>query len=54
MNLYLKASSGHGKNQSRVVQLTKPGKVLILRLNPSPTGLIHKTKCKFSLHLLTK
>jgi len=46
----LRASSGHGKNQSIVVQLTNPGKVLILRLKLSPTGLIQRTKCKFSLH----
>jgi len=46
----LNASSGQGKNQSIVVQFTKPGNVLIRLLKLSPTGEKHKTRCKFSLH----
>ena len=50
----LRASSGHGKNQSIVVQFTKAGKVRNLRLNASPTGDIQITRCKFFLHYFTK
>ena len=48
------ASSGQGRNQSIVVQLTSAGNVRNLRLKASPTGLILMTKCKFFLHYATK
>ena len=50
----IKAYSGHAKNQSIVVQLTKDGKVLNLLLKSSPTGDIQMTICKFFLQSCTK
>lgn len=50
----MRASSGHGKNQLIVQQLTKAGNFLHLTLNASPIGLIDKTTCNRSLTLYTK
>jgi len=50
----IKASSGHDKNQSIVVQLTRVGKVLSLRLKSYPTGDMQITICRLALHKETK
>ena len=50
----LRASSGHGKNQSIVVQFTRPGKVLMRLLKLSPTGEKQRARWRFSLHSYTK
>jgi len=50
----IKASSGQGKNQSIVVQLTSVGKVLSLLLKSYPTGDIQMTIWRFALHSETK
>jgi hypothetical protein len=48
------ASSGQGKNQSIVVQLTRVGKVRSLRLKSYPTGDMQMTICRLFLHRETK
>ena len=48
-----RASSGHGKNQFIVQQLTSAGNFLLLILKESPTGLIAKTTCSLYLTLST-
>lgn len=48
--MLLRASWGHGKNQSIVVQFTSVGKVLNLLLKDSPTGENVSTKWRFFLH----
>lgn len=50
----IKASSGQGKNQSIVVQLTRVGKVLNLLLKSYPTGDIQMTMCRLALQSETK
>lgn len=50
----MRASSGQGKNQSIVVQLTSVGNVLNLLLKSYPTGDIQITICRFFLHKDTK
>jgi len=45
----IKAYLGQLGNQSREVQFIKDGNFLHLTLRVSPTGLIHRIICKFSL-----
>jgi hypothetical protein len=50
----INASSGHGRNQSIVVQFTKVGKVRSLRRKSSPTGDMQITMCRLFLQRETK
>lgn len=50
----ISASSGQGKNQSIVQQLTRPGNLRHLTLRTSPMGLIDKMICSLSRTLSTK
>ncbi len=43
----IRASSGHGKNQSMVHSLNKAGNFLALPLKASPTGEKQSVICKF-------
>ena len=47
-----KAFSDHGNIHKGLVQLTKDGKFLNLKVNLLPIGLKHKQICKFILHKL--
>jgi len=50
----IRASSGHGKNQSIQHSLKRAGNFLALSLNLDPTGEKQSTICKLSLTLSTK
>ena len=49
-----RASCGHGKNQSTVQELIKPGNCCAHLANLGPTGEKHSTTCSLSLTLLIK